>query len=204
MWPPTPFGRARAPFGIRQVGSEWCNFEPQSQFEPLCRNCVILYVSFTIWVEYKVSLIYFVNNQFSLFSHKYSDRCTLAPPSTHISLITTLSNNHTLCPTSMMMATMDPHSVPPQWWWIPWIHDIYHLNDYGSHGSTICLPSIIMDPMDPHYAPPQLWCITWLPPICNPLMMMDTYWWRRCGEGINSSPWIEWRIFPMQKFMTEG
>ena len=83
-------------------------FDLQSQFDPLCRNWVLLYVSCTIWVEYKVSVIYFAANCFLLFSHKSSDWCTLAPPSIHILLITALYNPLTLCLPSMITYT---------YWW---------------------------------------------------------------------------------------
>ena len=83
-------------------------FDPRSQFEPLCRNCVLLYLTCTIRVRYKVSEIYFVTNWLSLFSHKSSNRCTLKPTSIHIYLISTPSNPHLLCPHSM--------SIDPSWW----------------------------------------------------------------------------------------
>ena len=36
--------------------------EPRRKFEPPFRNCVLFYVSPTIWVKYKVSSIYFVTD----------------------------------------------------------------------------------------------------------------------------------------------
>ena len=86
---------------------------------------------------------------------------------------------------SMIMDTMDPHSVP--------------LIYYGYHVSTLFTPSMITTPMYPHYVPliyddshgslqyapliddgyhgsalfpAKLVCLPWLPPIFPPSMMM--------------------------------
>ena len=86
-----------------QDRNQWMIFEPQSQFETLCRNYVLLYVRCTIRVEYKVSAVHF----FTHFSHHKSRyRCVLAPPSIHILLIVALSDPHKPCTPSIIMAPM--------------------------------------------------------------------------------------------------
>ena len=52
-----------------------------------------------------MSDVYFVNNCFSFFSHKYSNWCTHAPPPSLIAN-SHLPNPHTLFPSSIMMAPM--------------------------------------------------------------------------------------------------
>ena len=102
--------------------NQWIQFDPQNKFEPLCRNYVLLYVSCTIRVEYKVSAIYFVTNIFSLFSHKPIDRCVHAPPSAYISIINNLRSvqlPHTMSLLNDDVSHGSLQYVPPQWWWLP-------------------------------------------------------------------------------------
>ena len=74
----------------------------------ICSNCGLLYTSFIIQVENKVSAIYFVNH---CSRHISSNLCMLTTPSIHIYRITTLSDPHTHCTLSMMMAPTLPLSL---------------------------------------------------------------------------------------------
>ena len=119
-------------------------FDPGSQFKLFCSNYVCLYVSCTIQVENKVSDVYFVTNFFSFFLiNPVISMVMLLPlllignshsawsPHTMYPLNDDVSHVYTLCLPSIIMALMDTHSsplnyygshgytlFPPQWWWI--------------------------------------------------------------------------------------
>ena len=119
--------------------NQWMKLESRSQFEPLCGNHILLYVSCTILVKSKLSEIYFVTNCFSWFSHTSRYCCLRAPP---------FVANYWL-----LIHPIPTHSVPPQLWLIPSFHIMSPLNDGGSHGSSLYPPSMIVAPMAPHYFP---------------------------------------------------
>ena len=116
-------------------------FDPWRQFDQLYRNCVLLCVSCTIWVKYKVSSIYFAANLFSFFPRKSRDHCALTPPYISLSLSQIATLYH---PT---------HYVPPQWLWIPWIPPIFPPSMMRDTSWWIGISEIISS------SPCTYWCI---------------------------------------------